>query len=304
MKLIRKFFLNLYLLLVATVPRAWVGEMFRISGGRLGVTTCTCCGDLGSYEANINDRVIFGSYLIHHNWEPSIQKLLSELAKPGKGSFIDVGANIGLTLIPMGTAYPDLKLVGIEADKENFGCLRRNLDRNELSGVELHNLAVYSREGDLEFERSGNNAGDHRVRGKGDRDLYGEAEREVVRVKCSRIDSLIDLASLPTPIGMKCDVQGAEVHFLKGAEAILCAVDYLVVEYWPYGIARTGSQPDEFFEILARHFPFGAIVEAENIGFPRLVPMADLMLAVTSRLQMGGETAHCDLLFSKILNRI
>jgi FkbM family methyltransferase len=274
--------------------------MFRISGDFLGVISCTCYGKLGAYEARFNDRGILGYYLIHHTWEPGIQKLLSALAKPGKGSFIDVGANVGLTLIPMGVAYSELKLIGIEADEENFGYLRRNVDRNGLNGVTLHNRAVYSREGELEFERSDKNAGDHRVRGEGDRDIYGESERQVVRVKCNRIDSLVDPASLPAPVIMKCDVQGAEVHFFKGGEAVLTAVDYLVVEYWPYGIARAGTRPDEFFEILSRHFSYGGIVDAESMHFPALVPVAELALAVASRLQLEGETAHCDLLFSKV----
>jgi FkbM family methyltransferase len=304
MKFIRQFFVNIYMAITALVPRSWVAEMFRISGELLGVKSITCHGRLGAYEAQLNDRGILGYYLIHHTWEPGIQKLLLALAKPGKGSFIDVGANVGLTLVPMGVAYPELKLIGIEADRENFGYLRRNLDRNELSGVALHNLAVYSREGELEFERSDRNAGDHRVHGVGDKDMYGESKRQVTRVKCSRVDTLFDVASLPAPIGMKCDVQGAEVHFFRGGDAVLQAVEYLVVEYWPYGISRAGSQPKKFFEILARHFPYGGIVDSESLSPPRLVPIAELEIAVASRLRLEGETAHCDLLFSKVVNRL
>lgn len=273
--------------------------MFRIAGDFLGVISCTCQGKLGAYEARLTDRGVLGYYLIHHTWEPGVQKLLLALAKPGKGSFIDVGANVGLTLIPMGVAYPELKLVGIEADGENFGYLRRNVDRSGLTGVTLHNRAVYSSEGELEFERSDKNSGDHRVRGEGGRDLYGESERQVVHVKCNRIDSLVDPASLPAPLGMKCDVQGAEVHFFKGGEALLGITDWLVVEYWPYGIARAGTRPDEFFEILARHFSYGGIVDAAGMHFPALAPVAELAVAAASRLRVEGETGHCELLFSK-----
>jgi FkbM family methyltransferase len=240
--------------------------------------------------------------MIHHTWELGIQKLLTALVKPGKGSFIDVGANVGLTLIPMGMAYPELKLIGIEADEENFGYLRRNVDRSGLTGITLYNRAVYSSDGEVEFERSEKNAGDHRVRGEGPRDLYGESGRQVIRVKCNRIDSLIDPTSLNGPVGMKCDVQGSEVHFFKGAETILTVVDWLVVEYWPYGIARVGTCPDEFFEILALHFSYGGIVEDESMDFPTLMPVANLALVVAARLRREGETAHCDIVFSKTNN--
>ncbi len=303
-KMIRKLLRSAYTLSLNMMPRSWIIGIFRISGERLGVTTCTCRGDLGDYEAVLNDRVILSGYLNHHNWEPSIQHLLAELSKGGRGSFIDVGANIGLTLIPVGAAHPNIKLVGIEADKENFGCLRRNVERNDLSGVELFNVAVFSHEGELEFERSRNNAGDHRVHGRGERNLYGEAERDVVKVKCSRIDNLLDIEALPAPVGLKCDVQGAEVHFLKGAREILRSLDYLVIEYWPYGIARTESRAEEFFEILMQDFYFGAIIEPYKVEIVQLIPVADLIKAVSSRIRSGGETSHCDLLLTKISNRV
>ena len=299
MKYIKKKILTLYTKLLTALPRSWVAEMFRISGELMGVISCTCHGKLGAYEARLNDRGVLGYYMIHHTWEPGIQKLLSALSKPGKGIFIDVGANVGLTLIPMGMAYSELELIGIEADEENFGYLRRNVDRNGLTGVTLHNRAVYSSDGELEFERSDKNAGDHRVRGEGPSDLYGESGRQVVRVKCNRIDSLIDPTSLNCPVGMKCDVQGAEVHFFKGGEAVLAAVDWLVVEYWPYGIARAGTRPDEFFEILTRHFSYGGIIDGESMHFPALMPVAELSLAVVARLRREGETAHCDIVLSK-----
>lgn len=302
MKAIRKILVRFYRTILAVLPRPWVAEMFRLAGEQIGVVSCVSKGNIGFYEARLTDRGVMGYHLIHHTWEPGIQELLFTLAAPGAGSFIDVGANIGLTMIPLGRAYPDMTLIGVEADEENFGYLRRNVDRNGLMGATLHHRAVYSEAGEIEFERSRENAGDHRVRQSrtSGQDRYGESGREVVRVKCDRLDALVDTAALRTPVGMKCDIQGAEVHFFRGAEAILAVTDWLVIEYWPYGIVRAGTRPDEFFELLARHFSYGGIIDAESGQPPTLVPIANLVTNVAEQLRQDGETAHRELLFAKV----
>lgn len=302
MKPLRIFVLKIFVFIVSLLPRRWVAEMFRLSGARLNVQSCACAGSLGVYEAKLNDRGVLGYYLVHHTWEPGIQKLLAQLADPGTGAFLDVGANVGLTLIPLKLRYPGLMVVGVEADEENFGYLRRNVQRNGVMDAVLHHRAVYSSAGELEFERSNSNAGDHRVRlghQSGHGDLYGEDARTVVRVKCDRLDALVDPESLPDRVGMKVDIQGAEVHFMDGAQAILARTAWLVIEFWPYGIIRAGSRPEDFFARLAAHFSYGGVIDTNNEELPRLVPVSQLMSRVWEQLGHEAETAHCELLFAK-----
>lgn len=302
MRKIKRLLLDAYANLLGLLPRRWVAEMFRIAGAQLDVRSCACTGDLGVYEAKLSDRGVLGYYLVHHTWEPGIQRLLAQLADPGTGAFLDVGANVGLTLTPLKLRYPGLMVVGVEADEENFGYLRRNVERNGIKGVVLHHRAVYSSAGELEFERSNSNAGDHRVRlghPSGNRDLYGEDVRTVVRVKCDRLDALVEVESLPGRVGMKVDIQGAEVHFLEGAQAILSRTDWLVIEFWPYGIIRAGSRPEDFFARLEAHFSYGGIIDINNEALPRLVPVSQLLLQVWEQLAHEAETAHCELLFAK-----
>lgn len=277
--------------------------MFRLAGAELGVRSCACEGELGTYEAHLSDRGVLGYYLVHHNWEPGIQRLLSMLAKPGLGTFIDVGANVGMTLIPLRRDHPQLCAIGIEADDENFGYLQRNIERNGVANTAiLYHCAMHFQDGEVEFERSGENAGDHRIRhgvGGDEHDCYGESGREVVRVRSARLDSLIDPRTLALPIGMKCDIQGAEVYFLRGSECVLASTHWVVIEYWPYGIRRAGAQPEEFFSLLSRHFPYGGIIDPESGTQPTLVPVEELVVAVEARLRCESTTAHCELLFVK-----
>lgn len=279
-----------------------MAEMLRVAGARLDVRSCACAGDLGIYEASLQDRGVLGYYLVHHTWEPGIQALLAHLTEPGTGVFIDVGANVGFTLIPLKLRFPELRVVGIEADMENFGYLLRNTQRNGISDAILHHRAAHSKAGELEFERSEKNAGDHRVRvgpAEGHRNLYGEGGRSVVRVACERLDEMIDPATLVGIVGMKVDIQGAEVHFLAGAQSVLAKASWLVIEYWPYGIIRAGCQPEDFFAGLEAHFPYGGLIDTNNPALPKLMPVSRLREQVWEILVRQAETAHCELLFSK-----
>lgn len=302
MKTIRRLLLKAFTTLLGLLPRTWVAEVFRLAGAQLGVAACACAGELGIFEARLSDRGVLGYYLVHHTWEPGIQLLLARLAEPGIGTFIDVGANVGFTLIPLKRRYPQLKVVGVEADAENFGYLSRNLMRNGITDAVLHQRAVHSTGGELEFERSDRNAGDHRVRlgavGKG-RDLYGEGDRSVVRVRCDRLDDLVDEGAFSGRVGMKVDIQGAEVHFLEGAQSVLARTDWLVIEYWPYGIMRAGGRPDDFFGRLGSLFPYGGMIDTDRDSLPRLMPVHQLLTQVRNHLGHEAETAHCELLFAK-----
>lgn len=291
--------------MIGYMPRAWVAELLRITAKIIGVNSLTCSGALGEYEAHIGDRGVMGYYLMYHIWEPHIQSTLGNLCSSGEGTFIDIGANIGLTSIPLKQAYPKLRIIGIEADQDNFKYLRCNVFRANMDDIVLYNCAVYSCDGEINFERSMSNAGDHRVRqgmSGNITDRYGESKREVVKVPCSRLDTLLDAPSLVSPVGMKCDIQGAEVHFLRGAHNTLNVIDWLVIEFWPYGIARAETSVDEFFNLLEPQFPLVGIIKPGVGAMPKFVPVSYLREQIAGDLRREGETAHCELLFVKQTN--
>jgi FkbM family methyltransferase len=55
---------------------------------------------------------------------------------------IDAGANIGLATLFFKTLHPEARIVCFEPDPDNFILLTRNVERNRLSHVELHQSAV------------------------------------------------------------------------------------------------------------------------------------------------------------------
>ena len=299
---LRRYTLYFVSELIKRLPRPWVAELFRIAGDVLHVKACACVGDLGIFEGHLYDKGVLGFYLVHHTWEPRIQQLLiKKLFRHDAGTFIDVGANIGLTSIPLKLKRSGVRVIAIEADPENFAFLKNNLERNGVYDVTLFNVAAYSEEGEIAFERSPKNAGDHRIRFGGihrPTDYYGESSREVISVKTKRLDSVISSEVLPKPFVLKCDVQGGEVHILRGAECILKEIDFMIIEFWPYGLLRAGTSVESFFSML-KDFRYGLIIDDNTVKAQHFRPIGEVILQMKNLIDDEYSTDHRDLILAK-----
>jgi len=261
-------------------------KVFRIFARQLGVKTYTTDGSLGWFEGGLEDRYVMPAYL-YGNYEPALQHLLTDcIFRAGNGTIIDVGANIGLTSIPL-VRSRGIRCFAIEADPENFRLLQRNILGNGVeSKVSALNVAAFSHATTVEFELSRDNLGDHRIRNAGDHgrriDAFNETNRRVIKIPADTLDNLLgeELPTMARPITMKIDIQGAEVQAFAGAPRLLSQLDYLIVEFWPYGLERSGASVPQFLQFLAR-FPFGATydrsVGAKNVTTPKLERIEDLI---------------------------
>ncbi|PRY98652.1 FkbM family methyltransferase [Jezberella montanilacus] len=155
---------------------------------------------------------------------------------------VDVGANIGSICVPAVSRGAFKRAIAIEPEPHNFSLLSANVFINQVSGqITTHNLALGPTSGDsLTFELSDSNFGDHRIRTSSDAGLYGEDRRKTLTVRSDTLDSVVpDLKPEGTLIWM--DTQGFEGHILTGASKALAKGPPLVIEFWPYGMKRTGS---------------------------------------------------------------
>ena len=288
--------------LIKRAARPWVAELFRLVGDVLHVKSCACAGNLGIFEGPLCDKGVLGFYLVHSTWEPQIYELLTKnLFHDDVGTFIDVGANIGLTSIPLKLNCPGVIIFAIEADPENFAFLKNNMERNGVNNVELFSVAAYSEDGEIDFERSSKNAGDHRIRvgpPNSPIDHYGESARELIKVKAQRLDSFISSDTLPRPFVLKCDVQGAEVHVLQGAEYIMKDIDFMIIEFWPYGLRRTGSTVESFFSML-KDFPYGLIIDDNTFKAQYLRPIEEVIYQMKDVIYDESSTDHRELILAK-----
>jgi FkbM family methyltransferase len=276
------------------VPTDYV---LRRSAELLGVSAIGVEGELGYFQGSARDQAVQGRYLRDRTWAPELQALFERILKRG-GTLVDVGANIGLTTVPIARKL-GVRCYAFEPDPDNFRYLVSNIAANGVTTAKPFNLAVMPREGVLSLERSTNNMGDHRIRmGDGAPGEYDEQHRTIVEVRGARLDAVLENEPLASPVVLKVDTQGAEVQVLRAAAGLLPRVDHAVLEFWPYGLRRMGDSPEAFYELVAE-FPFGAVLQPD--APPTVLPIRELTAELRRRIpQDGTSTEHADVWVSRV----
>lgn len=266
-----------------------------------GATGIVIPGENGEIEGYLADRTITLKYLKNKSW--SIEKIaLAEryFARHGGGSYVDLGANIGTTVVPI-ARLEGVTCHAVEPDAANFRLLTLNLIRNGVADrVVTHNVAIDIAEGEAVFELAPENLGDHRLRrGEAAGNAYHERERRTTTVPTRPLDAIVPAAALRDPLVVKMDIQGAEPFAFASGEAVFARAALLLTEYWPYGIRRLGGGLDALHEAFARHFRFGAVLDDDQR--PETVELEPIA-AVIGRLGAVGrekEAEAIDLVLSR-----
>lgn len=195
------------------------------------------------------DRVLGRHVYLYGDFEAAIlhrtYALLKEWGRPATGTMVDVGANIGTTCIQAVVDGLANAAIAIEPEPGNLALLERNIRANGLAGrIEPLSAALSDREGTAELELSEENSGDHRIRieaaGAG---TFGEDRRATRLVPTTTFDRLVESGRIDlarTGI-VWVDVQGHDGHVLAGARTLRDTGIPVVVEFWPYGLERSGG---------------------------------------------------------------
>ncbi len=220
----------------------------------------------------------------------AIERVVAELADLEITQVIDIGANIGTTIIELLGRYPDASGIAFEPDAKNFRLLSHNLLANMLCNrVVAHEMALSDVDGDVVLELAHDNFGDHRVRlGSPTPGAFDEHARITRSVPARRLDTLIENDELHVDAGtlVYIDAQGHEGHILAGASAIVAAGCPLVIEFWPYGLRRAGGY-EGLIENMAQYR------RVANLDEPHAETRMSDIETLTTRL---GATGHLDLL--------
>jgi FkbM family methyltransferase len=250
-------------------------------------------GEYGLFEGAAADRVVMAEYRQLGSWAKGLVTLVGRLLGAGPGTFIDVGANIGLVVVPV---VERSRAVGIafEPEPRNFGFLTRNVERHALSDrIECHPVACYSEARHLLLSLSSDNLGDHRLQPS----AASVPNASSIEVETARLDDVLRGRELVHPIVIKLDTQGSEVRVLEGARETLARADYVISEYWAEGIVAHGDSAQRFAEIL-RDFPFGAVLHVLPLPEP-LHSSAHVFDQLSWIANDGSDPGFFDLLFSR-----
>jgi len=137
---------------------------------------------------------------------------------------LDVGSNIGLSILYFKSLFPDARITGFEPDPQAFPILEANVRANQLADVVLLNRAVYD--------------------GRRSIDLYGSSQ-SVGSPQTSTRSGRVDGVGTPVPATtlsehvteavdfVKLDVEGAELVVVQELERSgkLALVDRIAIEY-------------------------------------------------------------------------
>jgi FkbM family methyltransferase len=270
--------------------------IFRSLTKSLRVRGVSVEGAYGRIQGDPLDLGVLSEYMLTGSYSPELVNFLVDWFKRfGTGTMLDVGANIGLTAVPVAMSGVDCWC--FEPDVNNFSLLKANTEQRGLTNVKLFNVAIFDANCEVSFEISGWNHGDHRVRLVDTKGAFGEQHRMVTKVAARRLDEMVDIQAVRRPLFVKIDTQGGEAHVLKGGEAIISSADLLSLEFCPYLLRRAGEHEDTLIDFVERHFAAGYIdnwhVHSEK---PRLIEIRELVAALRNFSKSVTTTQHLDLL--------
>jgi FkbM family methyltransferase len=292
---------------LALAPASTRASLLSFLARNRDIEFVVASGAHGLFEGALRDNVIFGEYLRTGKYADHIISLFRHFFDlHGGGTFVDIGANIGLVSVPVCKAH-NVRCFAIEPEPVNFGCLVRNIQRNALDqAIVPLNRAAYSSRSAMTFELSENNWGDHRIRvaDRGGPELYAESARRTITVPAELLDTLIpDTAG---PLAIKIDIQGGETAAFQGGRKVLASANLMVTEFWPYAIRRAGASAAEFLACLEPHFGFGKTIGhrtdagelLRSLSTRPLQPFAELRENLLRHAQ-DSPRVYTDILLSK-----
>jgi FkbM family methyltransferase len=259
------------------------GEVLSRMATRAGIVAVVADGDFGWFSSVPTDQMVIRRYARTKTFSRTNNAFFTDYFGSNDGCYLDIGANIGLTLIPI-ARHPNVQCVAFEADPGNFLCLRDNVTRHAAHGnVELHQVALFDKHATLLFGLADDgNSGDHRV-------VTRPSERRTIEVKASPLDDLI--TRLPARVAAKVDVQGAEPFVIAGGQQTFAQVQAIAMEVSPYHITQLNGDIDIILDYLSG-FKRIAVVEGDSDGVPVFSAEKAAISSIRSFFNAGRQNAE------------
>jgi len=197
-----------------------------------------------AYPGNETSRAIF----VTGNYEPNEFFFLSQVIRPGM-TFIDAGANMGLySLFAAQKVAEHGTVLAIEPSTREGSRLSKNVKINSLSNVRLIRNAVSDSCSDVELLIADDEWSGHNTLGAFAYDTP-LARKEMVQTVS--LDDIAVREGLSRVDIIKMDIEGAELHALKGAAGILERFQpLLLLELADRALCHQGSSSSEVWDFF------------------------------------------------------
>jgi FkbM family methyltransferase len=175
-------------------------------------------------RANSSDAKVFGEIFLEKVYSPYARAYARSAGRSTPVILVDLGANIGLSVIALDKELQPQTIVAVEPDSGNFLVLQENLRRTQLTDkcTALRAFAGAER-GFAELVDSGNGAWGMRM------GVASEAGLPVLPLS-EIIGMASGLAVCENEVVVKCDVEGAELHLFRDLRQWEERVGYIILE--------------------------------------------------------------------------
>jgi FkbM family methyltransferase len=189
------------------------------------------------------DEAVSEAILTGGSWDAQLPQILGRLADREHRHVVEVGANIGASLLPLAADFPRLAFHCIEPVPEFFALLAENARSFGTPNVMLYNLALGPRDGDeVEIRVGYGTAGLSSL-------VTHHADMGSLRLRSRTLDTFVGEKRV---LLVKLDVDGHELGVLRGAAGVLRRDrPAIFMEYSPAYLRDVGASPREIRELLA-----------------------------------------------------
>lgn len=188
----------------------------------------------------------FNAFVGASHYRPTQDELsLFDNYVTGAHTIFDVGANFGIMTCLYAKRAPDAQIYAFEPHPATYATLQGNLNRNGISNVSTHQLALGNSEGTVSFTDHGSPASN---RISEETYLY-----PTIDVPMTTLDAFVEARGINEIGFLKIDVEGAELSVLNGASQTLGQrrVRAGMIELCPGTLARFGASIDGLLDTLA-----------------------------------------------------
>lgn len=212
------------------------------------------------------DEFISGDLARHGIWEPFETSVFGRLCLTAD-IVLDLGANIGwYSMLAAQRVGAEGRVIAFEPDRANARLLEINAAySDEYAVIDIHKVAVSDQVGQFSLYCSRTNLGDHRL-------FHDETARDSYPVEVTTLDAFFSGYDGRLPGLVKSDTQGSEARIFRGAARLFAEGwrPVLILEFWPFGLTRSGDDPLAFWHSLIE-LGYHIFEVAENN--PELVPL-------------------------------
>ena len=234
--------------------------MMLVGGTEYGSSTAKVIPPPAMYKAGITkrvtregivyelDRSCLMQWYVYWAFRETARAKLYSLVKPGN-VVLDVGTNIGETLLNFAKLVgPEGFVYGFEPDPVNNQHVQRNIALNEFGNVRVFDFGISDKHDTVKLYRvDEHNLGMNRILS----DAESPAFDDFTTIETRTLDAVISAHQIEHVDLIKIDIEGYEMHALRGARQLLSELSpKLFIEVGYTRLLKHGTTPNEMIELL------------------------------------------------------